>query len=60
MSRVNSYKLTKNYLPKSALKEVWIGPANDMTRVAKSLKRYLDYMGFGNVVIKKSQIPYRG
>lgn len=50
----------KNYLPKSALKEIWIGPANDMDRVAKSLKKYLDYMGFGHVVIKKSRIPYRG
>ena len=50
----------KNYLPKFALKEIWIGPANDMDRVAKSLKKYLDYMGFGDVVIKKSRIPYRG
>ena len=50
----------KYYLPKSALKEIWIGPANDMARVTKSLKKYLDYMGFGHVVIKKSQIPYRG
>lgn len=49
----------KNYLPKSALKEIWIGPTNDMAKVAKSLKNYLDYMGFEHVAIKKSKIPYR-
>lgn len=47
------------YLPKSALKEIWIGPTNDMERATKSLRTYLDYMGFNEVEIKQSKIPYR-
>lgn len=50
----------RNYFPKSALKEIWIGPANNMERTEKSLKRFLNAMGLGHVEIKKSQIPYRG
>lgn len=47
------------YLPKSALKEIWIGPTNDMERATKSLKTYLDHMGFNEVEIKQSKVPYR-
>lgn len=47
------------YLPKSALKEIWIGPNNDMKRAVQSLRTYLDYMGFNEVEIKQSKVPYR-
>lgn len=47
------------YLPKSALKEIWIGPTNDMEWATKSLRTYLDHMGFNEVEIKQSKIPYR-
>lgn len=47
------------YLPKSALKEIWIGPTNDMERATKSLRTYLDHMGFNEVEIKQSKVPYR-
>ena len=49
----------KNYFPKSALKEVWIGPANNIERTKKSLRAYLDAKGFNNVKIVASKIPYR-
>lgn len=47
------------YLPKSALKEIWIGPTNDMERATRSLRAYLDHMGFNDVEIKQSKVPYR-
>lgn len=47
------------YLPKSALKEIWIGPTNDMELATKSLRTYLDHMGFNEVEIKQSKVPYR-
>lgn len=49
----------KQYIPKSALKEIWIGPTNDMERTTISLRRYLDYMEFNEVEIKQSKVPYR-
>jgi hypothetical protein len=49
----------ENFFPKKALKEVWIGPTNDRERTKKSLKAYLDYMGFSDVEIKQSEVPYR-
>ena len=36
----------EQYFPKSALKEIWIGPTNDMNRATYSLRKYLDHMGF--------------
>lgn len=47
------------YLPKSALKEIWIGHTNDMDRATQSLRVYLDHMGFNDVEIKQSKVPYR-
>ena len=47
------------YLPKTALKEIWIGPTNDMELATKSLRTYLDHMGFNEVEIKQSKVPYR-
>ena len=49
----------KQYLPKISLKEVWIGPTNDMDRSEKSIKMYLDFMGYDEVKIYKSKIPFR-
>lgn len=47
------------YLPKSVIKEIWIGPTNDMDRATRSLRTYLDHMGFNEVEIKQSKVPYR-
>lgn len=47
------------YLPKSALKEIWIGPTNDMNMASRSMRTYLDHMGFHEVEIKQSKVPYR-
>ena len=49
----------ENFFPQKALKEIWIGPTNDRERTKKSLKAYLDYMGFSDVEIKQSEVPYR-
>lgn len=49
----------KQYLPKESLKEIWIGPTNDLKRIEKSIRMYLDSIGFDNVEIKKSNIPFR-
>jgi len=49
----------ENFFPKNALKEIWVGPTNDMERTIKSLRTYLDYMGFSDVEIIKSEVPYR-
>lgn len=49
----------EQYYPKSALKEIWIGPTNDMNRATYSLRKYLDHMGFNEVEIKQSKVPYR-
>ena len=48
----------EQYIPKSALKEIWIGPTNDMERATRSLRAYLDHMGFNDVEIKQSKVPY--
>lgn len=50
---------TKQFFPKDALKEIWIGPTNDLIRTEKSIKLYLDSIGFDKVDIKKSNIPFR-
>lgn len=47
------------FLPKEALKEVWIGPTSDLIRTKKSLRTFLDAKGFNNVKIFKSNIHYR-
>ena len=47
------------FLPKEALKEIWIGPTNDLNRTNKSLRTFLDAKGFNNVKIFKSNIHYR-
>jgi len=49
----------ENFFPKKALKEIWVGPTNDMGRTVKSLETYLNHMGFSGIEIKKSEVPYR-
>jgi len=49
----------KQYLPKESLKEIWIGPTNDLVKTEKSIRMYLDSIGFDKVEIKKSNIPFR-
>jgi len=49
----------ENFFPKKALKEIWIGPTNDMDRTEKSLRSYLDSKGFADVEIHRSIAPYR-
>lgn len=50
---------SRQFFPKDSLKEIWIGPTNDMERTEKSIKLYLDSIGFDKVDIKKSNIPFR-
>lgn len=50
---------TRQFFPKDSLKEIWIGPTNDMVRTEKSIKLFLDSIGFDKVDIKKSNIPFR-
>lgn len=49
----------KNYFPKEALKEILVGPTNDMDRTIKSVRTYLDHLGFNDVKVIPSQVPYR-
>jgi len=49
----------ENFFPKKALKEIWIGPTNDMERTEKSLRSYLDSKGFSDVQIRRSTVPHR-
>ena len=49
----------ENYFPKDVLTEIWVGPTNDMSRSVKSLRRFIDHLGFEHVKIKESSIPYR-
>lgn len=48
------------YFHKLQLCEIWIGPTQDQDRSAQSLRMFLDSRGFEHVIIKKSEIPYRG
>lgn len=50
---------TKFFLPKEKLKSITIGPCADFNLTEKSLRTYLDSIGFGHVVIKQSLINYR-
>jgi hypothetical protein len=48
----------ENHFSKKALKEIWIGPTNEK-RTEKSLRTYIDYMGFSDIKINTSEVPYR-
>ena len=62
------YRMRKNlivpyveqYFPKEALLEVIVGPNNDMNRIVRTLKSYLNSVGFEHVVVTPSKVPYRG
>lgn len=49
----------EEYFPQRILKEIWIGPTNDMERSTKSINMLLKTRGFKDVVIKQSNVPYR-
>lgn len=49
----------KVFLPKEKLKSITIGPCADFNLTEKSLRAYLDSIGFGHVAIKQSLINYR-
>lgn len=48
------------YLPKCALKEVWLGPTNNIELAKASTEEFLQSRGFYDVKVKISQVPYRG
>lgn len=50
---------TKVFLPKEKLKSITIGPCADFSLTEKSLRTYLDSIGFEHVVIKQSSINFR-
>lgn len=49
----------KEYLPKSCLKAVWLGPTVDKDLLLDALRSYLDRNNI-EVEVKCSEIPYRG
>lgn len=49
----------KVFLPKEKLKSITIGPCADFNLTEKSLRTYLDSIGFEHVKIKQSLINYR-
>ena len=49
----------KVFLPKDKLRSIIIGPCADYNLTEKSLRTYLDSIGFGHVEIKQSLINYR-
>lgn len=50
----------EEFFPKKVLKEIWIGPTNDVNRIRKSIDLLLKTRGFNDVIIKESSVPYRG
>ena len=50
----------EHHFPKEALKEIIIGPTNQMDLSEQSIQTYLDHLGYGHVKIKRSEVPYRG
>jgi len=49
----------EEFFSKEILKEIWIGPNQDIELSKKSLKMLLDEFGFEHVEIKESKVPYR-
>ena len=50
----------KEYLPKTALQEIWLGPNNNPTLSKATLEEFLKSKGLTNVKVKMSKVPYRG
>ena len=49
----------EQYVPKESLKEIIVGPNNDMERTIYSLEKYLKHIGFEHVKVTPSKVPYR-
>ena len=49
----------KFYFPKETLVELWIGPTQNPTLSANSLRKYLDKYGFNHTKIRYSDCPLR-
>ena len=49
----------KEFLPKTCLKAVWLGPSMDKVLSQKTLRAFLDSHQIG-AEVKCSSIPYRG
>lgn len=47
------------FLPLDAIREIWIGPTNDIELAEDSLKSWLDSVGMSWVVINKSSVPLK-
>lgn len=62
--RINNKRViipyVEEYFPKTALKEVWIGPTLNIDLTVETLREFLDSKGFEHTKIVKSKIPYRG
>ena len=50
----------EHYIPKEALREIIVGPNNDMPRTIISIQDYLKHMGLEHVKVSPSSVPYRG
>ena len=50
----------KEYLPKTALQEIWLGPNNNPKLSKETLEEFLKSKGLSNVKVKTSKVPYRG
>lgn len=49
----------EKHFPKKALKEIIVGPNNDMERTIYSLEKYLKHIGFEHVKVTPLKVPYR-
>lgn len=49
----------RQYLPMRALKKIIVGPNLDQQRVCKSIQRYIASLGFTEVEVLPSNVPYR-
>lgn len=50
----------KEYLPKTALKEIWLGPNNNPKLSKETLEEFLKSKGLTNVKVRTSKVPYSG
>lgn len=50
----------KEYLPKTTLQEIWLGPNNNPKLSKEALEEFLKSKGLIDVKVKTSKIPYRG
>lgn len=50
----------KEYLPKIALQEIWLGPNNNPKLSKEALEEFLKSKGLTNVKVRTSKVPYRG